>query len=844
MEVDHVDTTNQQGQLDGHRDHREQRRLTSNATVVGLGFGQSDASCTRRPYVVPTASVCQPTEQAACANALLAMALALEPEIKVLLPLYTQPVTHSVVHHIQTRGPRVHANPRRLHPANRPVGPQRIFRSYRVGDIVHTLKQSGHQVALARTLDSLCVGVCCLSEIRLHVTSIVTELTTPSLSSRFRLRASGDAEAAAAGYAGVDIALSDRVGASLLNRIPFGSWRRRRLCAVRLATSVKESHKRQVDRCLFIVSAYAPTDCSSDIVKDRFYDALSALLRRAKSSDIVVVAGDMNAQVGRLSASETQLGGRHELDSVRTDTGERLLQLCADRRLFYAVLTSGIAEVVWPVGVLQQQAGHKLKSTTLPSVTDSLLSLLTLQRLDHRFTVQKNLDLRRLLVGDSRLISSIVEFVEDSFAAFLQSVSYLPLTPVARDACSQIISQSVKSRVVVFGLLLHRNHLVSLVRMKGHELHPADIHLIINLLRANYSGIDDDLNFPPTPVSSHSGFLYANIAFLDNHTSSVLLSVDSTQFYALEEAKDAIFDRLKSTNGGEYVTAITTTQFPSVRDIGVPELRHLVCKYLPTAQYVATEWTVPYLDPQSDGASCSVSGDSQISETSALRAKILQAYRRMYCRLHNRRYNIRLIYQSTPTEVFFAWLGKSLATIAASFLFVYLGGYIGAGDLGKDNTSTRIGKTGSAFLNLRHLWRRRDISFSFKGGVCNAAVRSILLCGSESWPLRAEDVKRLSMFDHRCLRSIARILWEHRISNAEVRRMIFGGTNSPTIDELITLYGCAGLDTCYYRSTPNPSTPEGKSPEETPFYRIPRRTFDPLEPPKEEAASSNQKMES
>ncbi|KAG5451975.1 hypothetical protein CSKR_112044 [Clonorchis sinensis] len=56
------------------------------------------------------------------------------------------------------------------------------------------------------------------------------------------------------------------------------------------------------------------------------------------------------------------------------------------------------------------------------------------------------------------------------------------------------------------------------------------------------------------------------------------------------------------------------------------------------------------------------------------------------------------------------------------------------------------------------------------------------------WPLRAEDVKRLSVFDHRCLRSIARIWWEHRISNAEVRRMVFGRNNSPSIDELITLH--------------------------------------------------------
>ena len=62
-------------------------------------------------------------------------------------------------------------------------------------------------------------------------------------------------------------------------------------------------------------------------------------MRRAESSDIVVVAGDMNAQLGRLSTDETQLGGCLGLDSVRTDNGERLLQLCADHNLFYAAQT-------------------------------------------------------------------------------------------------------------------------------------------------------------------------------------------------------------------------------------------------------------------------------------------------------------------------------------------------------------------------------------------------------------------------------------------------------------------------------------------------------------------------
>ncbi|GAA51998.1 hypothetical protein CLF_107197 [Clonorchis sinensis] len=49
-----------------------------------------------------------------------------------------------------------------------------------------------------------------------------------------------------------------------------------------LAAYSRKSHKREVDRSLFIVSAYAPTDCSSDAVKERCYDALNALLRETR----------------------------------------------------------------------------------------------------------------------------------------------------------------------------------------------------------------------------------------------------------------------------------------------------------------------------------------------------------------------------------------------------------------------------------------------------------------------------------------------------------------------------------------------------------------------------------
>ncbi|KAK4467292.1 hypothetical protein MN116_000315, partial [Schistosoma mekongi] len=89
-------------------------------------------------------------------------------------------------------------------------------------------------------------------------------------------------------------------------------------------------------RCLFVVSAYAPTDCSSDEVKDEFYRKISDPLRKAKRTDVVIMAGDFNAQVGRLDETERHLGGSYGVEAQRTDNGDRLLQLCSDNRLFLA----------------------------------------------------------------------------------------------------------------------------------------------------------------------------------------------------------------------------------------------------------------------------------------------------------------------------------------------------------------------------------------------------------------------------------------------------------------------------------------------------------------------------
>uniref|UniRef100_A0A183JHI1 Transposase n=1 Tax=Schistosoma curassoni TaxID=6186 RepID=A0A183JHI1_9TREM len=43
------------------------------------------------------------------------------------------------------------------------------------------------------------------------------------------------------------------------------------------------------------------------------------------------------------------------------------------------------------------------------------------------------------------------------------------------------------------------------------------------------------------------------------------------------------------------------------------------------------------------------------------------------------------------------------------------------------------------------------------------------------------------VFDHRCLRNIARICWEHRVSNNEVRRRVLGN-DGESVDEVVNLH--------------------------------------------------------
>jgi hypothetical protein len=107
--------------------------------------------------------------------------------------------------------------------------------------------------------------------------------------------------------------------------------------------------------------------------------------------------------------------------------------------------------------------------------------------------------------------------------------------------------------------------------------------------------------------------------------------------------------------------------------------------------------------------------------------------------------------------------------------FKYLGSTFLPNGQCRNEITARIDAARKAFFLLRKsLWSRREISLQTKIKVFQATVRTILLYGCETWPLRVEDEKRLTVFDHRCLRTILRVRYIEKVSNETIRRRCCG----------------------------------------------------------------------
>lgn len=135
--------------------------------------------------------------------------------------------------------------------------------------------------------------------------------------------------------------------------------------------------------------------------------------------------------------------------------------------------------------------------------------------------------------------------------------------------------------------------------------------------------------------------------------------------------------RLTTTSDGALLRAMASATFPLAKDTKIPDLRHFVYKHIPSAQYVCTEWSAPYVTCSKSAASEArvATGDAAVASVDSpsspttplvhaqdsdihrkLRKSLICAYRRMHVRLHNPHDNCSFVYQNCETEAYFAWV--------------------------------------------------------------------------------------------------------------------------------------------------------------------------------------------
>jgi hypothetical protein len=110
--------------------------------------------------------------------------------------------------------------------------------------------------------------------------------------------------------------------------------------------------------------------------------------------------------------------------------------------------------------------------------------------------------------------------------------------------------------------------------------------------------------------------------------------------------------------------------------------------------------------------------------------------------------------------------------------FTFLGSVIPGSS---SDIKRRIGLASSAFGRLKEaIWSRKDVSLKLKLRLYHALIVPVAVYASETWTIRVEDQRKLSVFEMRCLRCLLGVTLRDRIRNENVRQRL--GIDSTILD--------------------------------------------------------------
>jgi len=100
--------------------------------------------------------------------------------------------------------------------------------------------------------------------------------------------------------------------------------------------------------------------------------------------------------------------------------------------------------------------------------------------------------------------------------------------------------------------------------------------------------------------------------------------------------------------------------------------------------------------------------------------------------------------------------------------FCYLGDMIGACGGAELASRMRVRCAWNKFRELSPILTARGASLKLKGKIYKACVRSVMIYGSETWPMKVEDMQRLERAERMMVRWMCGVTLKDRISSEEL----------------------------------------------------------------------------
>jgi len=114
--------------------------------------------------------------------------------------------------------------------------------------------------------------------------------------------------------------------------------------------------------------------------------------------------------------------------------------------------------------------------------------------------------------------------------------------------------------------------------------------------------------------------------------------------------------------------------------------------------------------------------------------------------------------------------------------FCYLGDVIGNGGGAKESSRARVRCAWGKFRVLKILLTARGASLRVKGKIHGACVQRVLLYGSETWPMKTEDMQRLTRTENSMDRLMSGVTLKDRRVSVQLRH----GLGIESVDSVVS----------------------------------------------------------